>query len=519
MISASARFYRCASSVLDSSAPWCARALGLAFLLAPACKIPDPFEPFPMTRPDYEVAPGFRLTPSDAFFSIIAPDEVYSTTFKTEQDELDVYVLPREPNVAATIFVSPPIAEVRQDDDRANLYHLSFPDPKQLLQIDLLTLTVLPADAAGNLDAIRERGQLLIKEISVLHPDPGDEEEAALLQALLDPESLKNQKIQILGSPVRIRDIDGNASFDVVYHAPLDGKKIQDVIEIVVGPADLAESAVLAEVEEGDVSLRITIPLKDLAQHEKVQIDAFERTSSEAKTPLERIREGSYARRTFAVIDDRELQVRLMLLDEISSQRLFGSYFTRQFFAVYVHISNVSEHPLIVFGSSVEAEVVMNAQSWDPWYAVYRPLSFQSILECMQDIRRESRNQRIVDLLEFTGQIASAATVFVTHSDYAEGVALFTGTFNPAARDLLLEDILANLSTLQNLAFDEVEEVSPRGQITKYLFLPKGPIYGAVGDEPAYIQEVLPGPSRIAGFRVLESEPVSVQAPEAATEQ
>lgn len=265
----------------------------------------------------------------------------------------------------------------------------------------------------------------------------------------------------------------------------------------------------LSESKVGGILLLKAVP-EEFTDADSVTLHVFGKLEDGGnRSPYQRMLRGEYVTHTLFSETAAPPEVSLNVLDKQTAERIFGETFAQEFYACAVHINNPSEDTLILYGSSVASWALFSSKEYHPFWSQYRPLSYTSILESLSDINRHNENQVLIDHLETIGELAAGASVFMTGPDYGDAVALFTGVFIPELRKHLLEDILTHLTNLENLGFREVEEVGPRSEVTKYLFLPRGPILGLLGNKtPVYIVSVDDSKVGIDGYRVLTSEAV-----------
>jgi hypothetical protein len=453
-----------------------------------------------------------NITRSDSAFSIEAPDSVIDMP-----EPLEIYVMARDASQAYEILVSPPGGSVQRIESDGNISTTAAANGSARFRISYskgfpstarhLVITCIPASAEGNKSDLRALGAYVQHKIEVYSSRPQLFADEALTAAMTKSAKLGTAQLRIQGSDVVVRGDDKSIRVTIHCATRQPDKPLTDTVSYFVSPSNLPFTATSTGSQ-----ITLEISERDLFTLSEFAVDAYLQDSADDSitTITELAEQGKYVRRTFTVQDHSLPLVRLDVLDSTTAERLFGETFSEEFYACSVHISNPGDSTLIVYGSSINARVQLSAENYEQWPQQMRAVSFGAILEALNDVRRRSTEQSIVDALEFSGKLAAGASVFVTGPDYGSAVALFTGIFTPEVKRLLLEDILAHLSNLQTLGFQEVEQIEPRGQVSKFLFLPRGPILGVVGrDIPAHISGILPDQVGVSGFRVIESRAVT----------
>jgi hypothetical protein len=135
------------------------------------------------------------------------------------------------------------------------------------------------------------------------------------------------------------------------------------------------------------------------------------------------------------------------------------------------------------------------------WQDYYRPMTYQSVLNSLLETHQNSTKQKVFRWLESAGVVAGSLVGITSFSSglgsraYSDAVAISTAVFLPEARKLLLEDVQKYVKNLGSLSMDTIVEVPPNGVVDKYIFFPRGPIFGYGIDEfnitaPSFIVQV-----------------------------
>ena len=460
--------------------------LTLAFCLVAACTTSPS-----ASRVTLPHAGNEFLVPRNAFCSLVGlGDSIW-----TDTGEVLFHALLRDGYEGGVSFtVSPPVGSVAKAGDNGDLHVLTL-DPERLAVVDEFKVTWFGDSDGLTVYEMREEGLYLERNVRVIPPDGLTTYEDQIRAQVFEAWEAGAQQIRILPGAVRVSEGNSDAVLKILYTGD-SSDPIDELLDYQIEPNVIHDLAV------GENFLELTIPKANLEGWATLTVDAFLLAPSGA-TLADMISAGEYMVRDIELVTDPLPSVRLDLLDLTTSERLFGQTFSEEFYACSVNVVNPSDDKLIVYGTSVNAIVSLEVEGFNPWQERYRPLSFASILEGMNDIRRNSPEQKLISLLEFTGELATGAAVFVTGPDYGEGVALFTGIFTPELRARLLEDILANVSSIQVLGMNEVEEIAPQSQVTKYVFFPKGLILGVVGGgRTAKITEILNQDLNLGGYRI-----------------
>ena len=134
------------------------------------------------------------------------------------------------------------------------------------------------------------------------------------------------------------------------------------------------------------------------------------------------------------------------------------------------------------------------------WRDVYRPMTFQAVLNSLIFIHEQSWESHTVKFMEsaarVAGGIAAMGTVFneLTSQGYTEAVNVFSTILVPEVRAWLTEDLNKHIRNLGEMGMDSIIEIPPNGAVDRYVFFPRGPIYNHVDEfnisDPGYIVEI-----------------------------
>jgi hypothetical protein len=205
-------------------------------------------------------------------------------------------------------------------------------------------------------------------------------------------------------------------------------------------------------------------------------------------------------------------------MDDVRNE--FGAQFSDTFIVADVVFQNPNDEPILVYGSSLFANVRFLASVQDvrktlgenaisnpsslinyewggvplpdalDFVATYRPMAYSDILAIFSYQQESDPRQRAISTLKSIGEVASASAVFLTGSDYGSGVALFTGVLIPELEKQLLWDVLKHLKNLESRSLKEVEEVAGQGELRRVVFFPRRAIPHFLPPFPMYIAEI-----------------------------
>jgi hypothetical protein len=198
----------------------------------------------------------------------------------------------------------------------------------------------------------------------------------------------------------------------------------------------------------------------------------------------------------------------------------FGAQFASTFTVADVVFENPNDRPILIYGSSLRAQVrflasvadvrevlgdqaienpeLLNQHMWGDRPAsealdftdYIRPMAYSDILAIFGYQQEADPRARTISTLKSIGELAAGAAVFVTAPDYGSGVALFTGIIIPELEKQLLWDVLKHLKNLESRSLKEVEELPERGELRRVVFFPKRAIPNFLPPFPMYIAEI-----------------------------
>jgi hypothetical protein len=232
------------------------------------------------------------------------------------------------------------------------------------------------------------------------------------------------------------------------------------------------------------------------------------------------------------------------LVPDDGAKQLFGGHFANQFYVAQVTLCNPNQQPILVYGNTLRLIVRMTAanptQLGDDgyptrvdWWATYQPMDYKAVLLMLQRSTARDWRSWLAKGLDLGTKVAGFGTLYTTSLDAAKGIAFFSGTVEPAIKDLLLEDLKKNEDNFQKVGLNEFEEIQPGASLTKYLFLPKGPIFGDYSYDhagasqmalsakdadstfgkkilrPTFIYNIRREEAYVEGKRILSSDPLS----------
>lgn len=194
-----------------------------------------------------------------------------------------------------------------------------------------------------------------------------------------------------------------------------------------------------------------------------------------------------------------------LLADDGASQ-LFGHNFADQFFVAQVTLRNPNDNPILVYGNTMRLVVRMDAENSGQlgedgqlkrktWWATYEPIDYDAVRRMLDSRQENSWQKWLSKTIDIAAMAGGAWVAFDSSRDVAKGVAMFAGILAPKLKDLLEEDLKRNAANFRDKGLNNIEEIPEQKTITRYVFLPKGPIYGSYAHDIAAANE-LPTSSR-----------------------
>ncbi len=183
------------------------------------------------------------------------------------------------------------------------------------------------------------------------------------------------------------------------------------------------------------------------------------------------------------------------LLADDSAAGLFGHKFADHFYAAQVTFRNQNDKPILVYGNTMRLLVRMNALADGElsedgqsvrrnWWATFEPLDYDALRRMVEAQQAHSFERRLTQLLDLAlmaggGWVGVGAPVDFTR---AFGV---VSALSPKLRDMIEADLRRNAVNFREKALNNIEEIPAQGVLTRYVFLPKGPIFGTYSYDDA----------------------------------
>lgn len=183
------------------------------------------------------------------------------------------------------------------------------------------------------------------------------------------------------------------------------------------------------------------------------------------------------------------------LLPEDGATKLFGRRFNDLFYVAQVTLRNPNDKPILVYGNTMRFVVRMTGGSPTElgedgrpkrlnWWATFEPMDYDNVRRILEESNEKTWQKWLSKGIDFASMAGGIGSAFTTSLDFARGVGLFSGTFAPATKRLLEEDLLRFERNFREKGLNDIEEISAGGILTRYVFLPKGPIYGDFEYDP-----------------------------------
>lgn len=184
------------------------------------------------------------------------------------------------------------------------------------------------------------------------------------------------------------------------------------------------------------------------------------------------------------------------LLAEDAAASLFGQGFSDHFYAAQVTFRNPNDKSILIYGNTMRLIVRMNAVvptaleetgelKRTVFWATWEPLDYDAlrrVMESMQEKTWQRVASKAIDLasigLGFYGVAADPS------KDVLRFIAAFGGAA-PPVKTLLEADLKRYAANFRDKGLNNIEEIPSYGTLTRYVFLPKGPIYGTFGFDVA----------------------------------
>jgi hypothetical protein len=239
------------------------------------------------------------------------------------------------------------------------------------------------------------------------------------------------------------------------------------------------------------------------------------------------------------------------ILDDLDAKKLFGPTFAKSFFAIRVRVTNDFNFPVRVDAASIELNVfyAMKQQpggsktacldDTDPmpedgkcnlqellresvvvsvsnrdyliWPGSRVPMNFTQVINTMKFNQRNDWRSITKDVLVGAGTLAAGATGFgsLSTGTYPLAVTYATGVGIPLVSEFLLRNLVENLAFLNATALHDSLTIGARSAAERFVFFPRGDIYGLWGMEQAarimFVEEVEVG---LKGAAILKQQTV-----------
>lgn len=190
------------------------------------------------------------------------------------------------------------------------------------------------------------------------------------------------------------------------------------------------------------------------------------------------------------------------LLADDGAAQIFGQAFADSFFAAQVTLKNQNDKPILVYGNTMRLVVRMNAVRADGqlsqdgvplrynWWATYEPLDYDAIRRMMEGQQEHSWQKTITKAIDLA---LMAGGGWVGVGAPGEGFTRAFGVISalsPKLKDMIEADLRRNAANFLEKGLHDIEEIPSQGIITRYVFLPKGPIYGTYAFDEAVAAEL-----------------------------
>lgn len=162
-------------------------------------------------------------------------------------------------------------------------------------------------------------------------------------------------------------------------------------------------------------------------------------------------------------------------------------------------IAVTPENRALAFSRDADLQLKLSEEGM-LWRDLYRPMSFQAVLNALIFVHERSWESRTVKFLEsaarVAGGISAMGTIFneLTTQGYVEAVNIFSTLLLPEVKSLLLEDLNKHIRNLGELSMDTVMVIPPNEAVDRYVFFPRGPIFNFVDEfnisDPGYIVRI-----------------------------
>ncbi|MEE8154203.1 MAG: hypothetical protein V3T53_04480 [Phycisphaerales bacterium] len=338
----------------------------------------------------------------------------------------------------------------------------------------------------------------------------------------------------IVGPDVLLKTAEQSYSWDVLHPGRSD---IEVTVPGVI--SDRIKINKIKVVNEGDPKkTQVVVEPRDVAHLDTFRIVVFDAKEIVTTKDIEiRSSRGS-------------ISAKFQIEDYLTAQKHFGEIFAKTFYCIKVFVQNNYDAPVTVQAGSIElgvnyvaratrdgvpVEIVENlnqlkqsAQEEDNemiidfdgdtyfvWVADRRPMNFGAVLNAFEFDQRHDPRNVFINLLRSAGIIASAAGTFGVGADYDKIISFIQGPVTETLAELLLADLLAHLGYLNEHALHESMTIQARGMAEKYVFFPRGDIFGVFGLElPIRVMNIDEGNITLSGIVLANQENATVLEPE-----
>jgi len=252
---------------------------------------------------------------------------------------------------------------------------------------------------------------------------------------------------------------------------------------------------------------------------------------------------------TISIESNETVIAKFQIEDTFSAIKHFGKVFAKTFYCVKVIIKNEYNEPIAVESGSIKLpifyvskmtpltegdeklETVMDTR-FKKWFTVeynsekYKirkadrtPMNFGAILSVVKYDQYHNTRSFAVRILRTMGVFGGAVAPFISADDLGEWISFFSGPVTAEFEKLLLADLVANLEFMNANAMHETLTIKEQGTASKYVFFPKGDVFGRWGlDLAVRILSIYTDPDKILSATVLrKQEKAEVSAPKEET--
>ncbi len=215
-----------------------------------------------------------------------------------------------------------------------------------------------------------------------------------------------------------------------------------------------------------------------------------------------------------------EVTAAFQVEDDPSVLKHFGKVFAETFYCLEVTLDNRYDKPVKIDSGAIRLPIFRiskmipyNAGSGDQvlkdtsrpeeWFSFefkgkhYKvetqertAMNFTSILGIIRYDQYHNKSSIIVRMLRTTGVIVGAVAPFVTAEDFGNWSSFFQGPLTGEAEKLLLAELIANLEFINANAMHDSITIDGKTEVTKYVFFPRGDIYGVWGYQASRILSI-----------------------------